>query len=71
MGVLVLMIVTPLLALLAAGAKALVVFWPVMLIMGALHTYWDVIPALPWQASFLLVMVITLLFMPFATNDID
>lgn len=54
-------LLSPLWALLAAGVRALVLFWPTMLALGALNTYVDWVPALSWQGSFFAVLVAALL----------
>jgi hypothetical protein len=41
-----------------------VVVWPVMLLIGALHTYWPAIPPLGFQATLILVLIVWLLTNP-------
>lgn len=52
----------PLLALLIAAFFATVLFWPAMVFIGALHSFVPIIPALGWQATWLLIAVLHLIF---------
>lgn len=56
-------------ALFVALFRGLVLFWPVMLIIGALHAHLPVVPPLSWEASFFLVAALALLI-PTATSTV-
>lgn len=51
----------PFLALAGALLYALILFWPVMLLLGALHTWLLWVPALGWQPTILALAVLYLL----------
>lgn len=51
----------PLLALLLAFGRALFMFWPTMLLLGAVHSYLPFVPALGWSATFFVVALISVL----------
>lgn len=51
----------PVLAFVGALLRALFLFWPTMVFLGALHSYIPAVPPLGWQASFFLVAVLGLL----------
>lgn len=54
-------LLSPLIALLASAFRGLVLFWPAMILLGALHSFIPGVPALGWQASFLVVALLGLL----------
>ena len=54
-------------SLLYALLRAIILFWPTMVVMGAVHSYIPIVPSLGWQATFLVVMLISLLI-PTATS---
>jgi len=54
-------LVAPLLVLALAFLRALILFWPTMVVLGALHTQIPAVPALGWWATFLLVAALGLL----------
>lgn len=56
-----LVILGPLLALIGAFGRALMLFWPTMLLLGAVHSYLPVVPALGWSATFFVVALISVL----------
>ena len=62
-----LLALTPLFRLALALLNALVLFWPVMWCMGALHTYVPMVPSLGWVACFWLVALLSLL-LPSSVN---
>jgi hypothetical protein len=62
------LIAAPLIAIGAAFLRALVLFWPTMLLLGAVHSHIPAIPSLGWQATFLVVALISLL-VPVATSS--
>lgn len=66
-----LLLFTPVLAFFGAVIRALVLFLPVMLVLMWIHPLIPIIPALGWKASFLLVMLIGLLFPGSATPSND
>jgi hypothetical protein len=51
----------PVLALLGAFLRAVVLFWPTMLLLGAVHSHLDWVPPLGAAATFLVVALISLL----------
>lgn len=51
----------PLIALVEAALRGVVLFWPVMILMGALHSYVPAVPALGWFPCLLLVALLGLL----------
>lgn len=59
----------PFLALLGAAFTATVLFWPAMLFIGALHSFIPVIPALGWQATWLLIAVLHLILPSASTSS--
>lgn len=48
-------------SILFAFLRAVILFWPTMLLLGAVHTYIPIVPSLGWQATFLLVALLSLL----------
>lgn len=62
MALILVLIMTPLMAFASAIIRATVLFWPLMVFMGAAHEWIPIIPALGWQATFLLIAVVSLLF---------
>jgi len=54
-------ILSPLLVLFTALFRALFLFWPTMLMFGAVHSYIFLVPALGWQATFFVVALLSLL----------
>jgi hypothetical protein len=56
-----LLLASPVLALAGAVFRAAILFWPTMLVFGGTHSHIDWVPALGWKASFLVVMLISLL----------
>lgn len=53
--------VAPVLALLGAVLRAVVLFWPTMLLLGAVHSHLGWVPPLGAAATFLVVALISLL----------
>lgn len=68
-----LMVLTPLLALLGAGVYALILFWPVMLLLGALHNQvgFEWVPAPGWQTTMLIVALVFLLIPNSANTNVS
>lgn len=58
----------PLLALAGSIFYAVILFWPAMLLFGALHSWLLWVPALAWQPTFL---VIALLYLLIPTSSIS
>lgn len=56
-----LLLLPPILALLGALFRGLILFLPVMWILGWLHNYIETVPNLGWKPSFLLVALLSLL----------
>jgi len=56
-----LILLAPILVLAVAFVRALFLFWPTMLLLGAVHSYIPAVPSLGWQATFLVVMLLGLL----------
>ena len=56
-----LILIAPLLVLAGAFVRALILFWPTMILLGAVHSYIPMVPSLGWQATFLVVMLLGLL----------
>lgn len=52
---------SPLLALIGAALRGVVLFWPTMLLFGAVHSHLSWVPPLSAAASFLVVALISLL----------
>ena len=44
-----------------AFIRAVILFWPTMVVMGAVHSYIPIVPSLGWQATFLVIMLLSLL----------
>lgn len=63
------LLISPLIALASAFLRALVLFWPVMIVLGMIHPLIPVIPALGWQACFLLVALLSLLIPMSSSSD--
>lgn len=63
----VLALVSPFVVLLAALFRGAFLFYPVMILMGAVHSYVPAVPALGWQAVFFIVALLSLLI-PTSTN---
>lgn len=57
----VLMLSTPLLALIGAILRAVVLFWPTMLLLGAVHSHLAWVPPLSATTTFLVVALLSLL----------
>jgi hypothetical protein len=57
----------PLLVLGVTFCRALVLFWPTMLLLGAVHSHIAMVPSLGWQATFLVVWLLGLLI-PVSTS---
>lgn len=51
----------PLLALVSGLLYAVILFWPTMLVFGALHSWLVWVPALGWQPTFLVLALLYLL----------
>lgn len=62
---------SPLLTLAYAFARALTLFWPTMLMFGAVHSYIPGVPALGWSATFFVVALISLLLPSSTSLDSD
>ena len=56
-----LVVLGPLLALIGAFGRALMLFWPTMLLLGAVHSYLPAVPALGWSATLFVVALISVL----------
>lgn len=69
MDFIVALLITPLIALAGAFLRALVLFWPVMIVLGMIHPLIPAIPALGWSACFLLVALLSLLIPTGGSND--
>jgi len=54
-------IFAPVFSLLGAFLRALMLFWPTMLLLGAVHSYLPSVPALGWSATFFVVALISVL----------
>jgi hypothetical protein len=52
---------TPLLALLGGLFRAVILFWPTMLLLGAVHSHLSWVPPLSAVATFLVVALISVL----------
>jgi len=65
-------LLAPLIALFSAGVYALALFWPVMLLLGALHNQvgFEWVPAPGWQTSLIIVAVLYLL-LPHGSNSVE
>lgn len=50
-----------------AFLRAAVLFWPTMVMLGAVHSYLPFVPALGWTATFFVVALVSLLI-PTTTN---
>lgn len=61
------LLATPLLALGLALVRAVILAWPTMLVLGALHTHVPVVPAWGLVTTFWVVFAISLL-VPTGTN---
>ena len=61
MPVIAFILLSPLLVLGAAILRALILFWPTMLLLGAVHSWIPMVPSLGYQATFLVVMLLGLL----------
>lgn len=64
------LLLVPLFATFGAAIAAVLMFWPVMLIFGALHSYLAWVPAIGWQPAMLVVALFALLI-PTASNSKD
>lgn len=51
----------PLFALAGALFRAVLLFWPTMILLGAVHSHIAWVPNLSWQATFLVVALLGLL----------
>lgn len=51
----------PLLSLFGALIRAVMLFWPTMILLGAVHSHLDWVPALGADATFLVVALLSLL----------
>lgn len=51
----------PFLALFEAAVRAVVLFFPTMLVLGAVHSYIPAVPPLGWAATFWVVFALSLL----------
>ena len=56
-----LLALSPVLVLVGAFLRALLLFWPTMILLGAVHSHIPGVPALGWQATFFVVAVLGLL----------
>lgn len=57
-----LLLLSPFIALLGAMIRAAILAWPVMLFIGALHSYVPAVPPLGWKPVFFIVAIAWLLF---------
>lgn len=68
MAIFAVLLLSPVIALFGSLFRALVLFWPVMVLSGALHAHYPAAPALGWEASFFLVAVLSLII-PISTTS--
>lgn len=61
MAYLLILLATPALALVGGLLYATILFWPTMLIFGALHSWVVWVPAFGWQPTFLILVLLYLL----------
>jgi hypothetical protein len=61
-------LLSPLLALLGAATRAVILFWPFMIVVGALHSQIPGIPPISWVSSFLIIAAFSLLI-PTSTDS--
>ena len=54
-------IVSPFFALVGAVLRAIWLFWPTMVVLGAVHSYLPYVPALGWQPVFWVIALLALL----------
>lgn len=57
------LVASPLLTLVGAALRATLLFWPTMLLLGAVHTVpgLEFVPALGWSGTWLVVALLSLL----------
>lgn len=70
-GFLALIFTAPIFALSYAFARALVLFWPTMILFGAVHSHIEWVPNLSATATFLVVALISLLIPVSSDTDND
>lgn len=70
MAVLLVLLATPALAFVAAFIRALILFFPTMIVLGIVHTYIPIVPSLGWLATFW-VLVLVGLFVPTSSSSSD
>lgn len=63
-------LLAPLLSLLGAVLRAALLFWPTMLLLGAVHSHLSWVPPLGAVATFLVVALISIL-VPTGTSSND
>lgn len=61
MAILGIIALAPLIVIAGALLRSVLLFWPVMIGLGALHSHIPAVPPLGWGASFWLVFVLSLL----------
>lgn len=61
----------PAIAFVQGLMRAILLFWPVMVGLGALHSYIPMVPPLGWAACFWLVFVLGLLIPTGGTDSSD
>jgi len=52
---------SPFLALIGAALRAAWLFWPTMIVLGAVHSYLPYVPALGWLPVFWIIAALALL----------
>jgi hypothetical protein len=65
------LLLAPLLIFAYAIVRSVVLFLPVMWTLGALHGYIPAVPALGWQATFLVVLLLSLLLPSGSSSSSD
>jgi hypothetical protein len=68
--VIALLLALPFIALGMAAVRAVVLFFPTMLALGAVHSYIPMVPPLGWAATFWVVFALSLLI-PTTSGSID
>jgi len=63
------LLAAPVIILASALFRALVLFFPTMLVLGAVHSYIPMVPALGWAATFWVVALLALLIPTGSSSD--
>jgi hypothetical protein len=69
-GLLAIAAAAPFIGLVNAVIRASALFWPTMILLGAVHSGIPAVPALGWELTWLVVALITVL-VPFASSGSD